>query len=414
MRRFAICLGAVLAVAAVMTLNPGCTCSSTWGGVGDPCETRDECDPGLICLDGTCQPEPPADGDVDADADADVDSDVDSDVDADADADEEPCRSISAESTLEPTPVDVIVAIDNSGSMSEEAAEVRRNMNRFAEILGESGLDYRVVLISRPDGSRGVCIPPPLGTGEPDCLGGEDGRLLPVHVAVASRNAPDIVLAQYPAYRDFLRESSTKVFLWVTDDESGVYSADGFREALAGLEPAGMFALTIHNSIVGYYGDGDPSEWADRSAGTCATLARVGATYLRLAQCLTDSNEVIEDCIPGRWARVCETDWTPVFESIAEGVVAGVPVVCDFVIPDPPEGQHLDYDDVRVTYTRGDGGREELERVESSEDCRDGAWRYDDPVAPTEILLCPELCARVQRDEGARMDVGLGCFPDLV
>jgi hypothetical protein len=29
------------------------------------------------------------------------------------------------------------------------------------------------------------------------------------------------------------------------------------------------------------------------------------------------------------------------------------------------------------------------------------------------VLLCPALCTRVQADEGARMDVGLGCFPVL-
>lgn len=321
-----------------------------------------------------------------------------------------PCRAVSAESTIEPIPVDIIIAIDNSGSMSAEATQVRTNINLFAEIIAASGLDYRVVLISAPTGSQGVCVPAPLGTGAPACASGPEGRLLALHVTVASRNAPDLVLAQYPMYRDFLRPEAAKVFIWITDDESLVYNADSFRAALTALEPAGMFDRTIHNSIVGYYGD---PAWADRTMGACGSLARVGATYMRLANCLANDGTPIDGCTSGRTARVCETDWRPIFEEIAMGVVAGVPVVCEFAVPEPPMGSTLDLDAIGVTYLSGMTVVSALTRVSGVDACTATGWYFDDPAAPTQIVLCPDVCSDVQADPEARMDIALGCFPIL-
>jgi hypothetical protein len=73
----------------------------------------------------------------------------------------------------------------------------------------------------------------------------------------------------------------------------------------------------------------------------------------------------------------------------------------------------LNLDEVSVTYTHGDMSEEGLMRAASMAACADGRWYFDDPTMPTTVLLCPDLCARVQRDEGARLNVGLGCFPVL-
>lgn len=387
----------------------GCDCAGSGGG-GMPCRSSTECSGGLMCIDSRCQ--------VPSDAGSGLDGSVPPDTGA-RDAffpppiDAGPCTAISAESTVEAVPVDIIIAIDNSGSMSEEAAEVRMNINMFAEIIAASGLDYRVVLISRPDGSQGVCVPAPLGTGPPDCEGGADGRLLAIHQAVASTNAIDLVLRRYPDYRDFLRPDAAKVFIWITDDESSNFTADEARAALAALEPAGMFERTIHNAIVGYYGE-TPATWDDRGAGDCDSLADPGITYMRLMQCVDDSDMPIADCTPGRSGRVCETDWTSIFEEIARGVVEGVPIPCDFAIPEAPMGMTLDLDDIRLTYTDGAGTAHMLTRADSEAMCGAETWHFDDPAMPTRITLCPELCRAVQMDEGARLDIGLGCFPILM
>jgi hypothetical protein len=389
-------LGAILLGACDCGSDP----SPTRCAVDDPCE-----DPMQVCIDGTCVPRP----DDAAIADATPPRDAEP-VDAPA-SDAGSCRSVSGESSLQPSAVDILVTIDNSGSMTEEAEQTRANMNRFVEILAESGLDYRVVLISAPDGDAGVCVPGPLGSGPPDCLSGPEGRLRAIHDEVGSRDAPERVLENYPDYVDFLRPEAVKVFIWITDDQARDYTADSFREALAALEPAGMFADTIHNAIVGFYGD-TPATWNTEGAGDCESLANVGDRYLRLASCLTDDDEPIAECVSGLSAKVCELDWTEIFEGIAATVIRGVPVQCDFAIPDPPEGMTINFEDVRVTYTSGDATSEPLTRV-TMDSCTADGWYYDDEAMPERVLLCPALCTRVQADEGARMDVGLGCFPVL-
>ncbi|UJR79657.1 vWA domain-containing protein [Sandaracinus amylolyticus] len=377
----------------IAALASGCDAA---GATYDACGAYGQCGGGRTCIDGRCVM-PPSQGDLDGGAPR---------------PDAGPCRAITAESTARAAPVDIVIAIDNSGSMSEEAAQVRRNINTFASILGASGLDYRVVLISRPDGDRGVCVPVPLGSGEPDCTSGPEGRLLAIHDAVGSDDAIDLVIEHYPDYRDFLRPNAAKAFLWITDDESGTFTADAARDALAALEPSGMLARTIHNSIVGHYGE-TPTTWADDAAGDCESLADPGETYMRLTQCLDDANEAIPGCIAGRSGRVCETDWTAIFESIARGVVEGVPVPCDFALPDAPAGAVLDHDAIRITYSAGDGSRHELVRAAGPGACTAEGWHFDDGASPTAITLCPELCRTVQSDEDARLDIGLGCFPLL-
>lgn len=401
-----VCFGALFVLAIGLS-----ACSAGNGSEGR-CATSTECSGGRVCLDGRCVRGGVPDASVDAGRGADAGPDASADANVPVPVDAGPCREVSAESTVEPVPVDILVAIDNSGSMTEEASEVQSNLNNFAAILGTSGLDYRIVLLSasRATDAQGVCIPAPLGSGPPSCLGGPEGRLLALHVSVASRNAPDLMLANYPMYRDFLRPAAAKVFLWITDDESATYTADEFRAAMAALDPAGGFDHPIHNSIVGYHGDATPADWARAAAGACSSLARVGATYLRLSDCLTDANAPVPDCTPGRHAKVCEADWTPIFDEIARGVLAGVPVRCEFDVPPPPAGYEIDVDMIGVTYrTTGGAVAAALTRVDGPAACAAGGWYFDDPGMPTRIELCPEVCRTVQADPDARMDITLGC-----
>ncbi|MND04728.1 hypothetical protein D3C83_251350 [compost metagenome] len=41
--------------------------------------------------------------------------------------------------------------------------------------------------------------------------------------------------------------------------------------------------------------------------------------------------------------------------------------------------------------------------------CAGGGWYYDDPAAPSRILLCPSSCDAVNDGSGGRVDIALGC-----
>src|SRR5262245_55620830 len=64
--------------------------------------------------------------------------------------------------------VDIIIGIDTSASMVDEINQLQMNLNAFAQKIGQSGLDYHVVLVASqpkpfPFSLLNLCIPQPLG-----------------------------------------------------------------------------------------------------------------------------------------------------------------------------------------------------------------------------------------------------------
>src|SRR5689334_15532551 len=57
-----------------------------------------------------------------------------------------PCSAIAVEAMPGTRPVDIIWAIDNSGSMDREEEIVQTNMNSFAGMIGGFGIDYHVIV----------------------------------------------------------------------------------------------------------------------------------------------------------------------------------------------------------------------------------------------------------------------------
>ncbi len=92
--------------------------------------------------------------------------------------------------------------------------------------------------------------------------------------------------------------------------------------------------------------------------------------------------------------------------------VSNTKLACRYEIPPPPdETMKIDYDEVQVTYTAGDTSVEEVPRIYDLEACArnpNGGWYYDNPDAPTQILVCPCTCSRF---EAGRVDVAVGCKP---
>jgi len=116
-------------------------------------------------------------------------------------------------------PVDIIIAIDTSGSMDEEVAELQANLNAYTTLLRDAGADPRIILLA--DG--GVCIPPPLGAAS--CGAGADQNLPGYrHVtnAVQSTNALDVIIDSYAQYSDSLRAGALKSLMVISDDDSDV------------------------------------------------------------------------------------------------------------------------------------------------------------------------------------------------
>ncbi len=89
-------------------------------------------------------------------------------------------------------------------------------------------------------------------------------------------------------------------------------------------------------------------------------------------------------------------------------------VACQYLIPPPPEGETADFNKVNVDYAATSGATQSFPRAGSAALCADNlAYYYDDPNAPTKILLCPKACDAVKAGGGA-VFVKLGCESKIV
>lgn len=192
-------------------------------------------------------------------------------------------------------PVDILWAVDTSGSMSAETAAVNANLNRFATAMASSGLDYRVVMVARRGtGSLRVCVPPPLGGS----VCGDSARFLHIDQSVGSFDALARILSTASRWGSFLREGSARFFVVVTDDESSM-TADDFDRQVRALPG---FSTYTFNSIVGY-----------ETRADCPTMANRGTQYLTLTE-----------RTGGERKRVCDSDWSDTFASFARVIVSRV------------------------------------------------------------------------------------------
>ncbi len=286
-------------------------------------------------------------------------------------------------------PSDIIWVVDQSGSMNQETQYVQQQINTFASAIGTSGIDYRVVMIARDSGGNAICVPPPLGG--PSC--GDNTRFKLVDQYVDSRNGPAVAVSQYPNYSSFLRLEAMKHFIFVTDDDSN-QSAATFTNALAGLQPAGMFSNYKVHGIYGRAANGGVCD------GAFGKAVRAGNVYTTL---ITNTG--------GASGIICDNDWSSVFMDIQAAVVTGSQVSCEITIPQPSQGGSIDPSQVAVKYLAGGvGPGVTLPQAASAQACgTNEGWYYDDPNAPTKIILCPATCATVQADPGANVKLDLGC-----
>jgi hypothetical protein len=295
------------------------------------------------------------------------------------------CDGIRSDAQEGTAPLDIVWVIDDSGSMDQEATLVQDGMNMFGGAIDASGItDYHVIVITQ---MGWVTVPPPLGT--------DPTHFLFVDQDVQSHDAFQRALERFPDYQSFLRPTATMHFVFVTDDESDT-SASSFLANMQGMLGKEFTAHVIvsppgsmHREVIinvpgcdGPYGQG----------------AANGQQYWDLAA-----------ATGGLQLNICSADWDSVFGALTTAVAVPMTIPCLFAIPDPPAGMSFDRNRVNVVYTPG-GTSPPGETLPRGNDCSSGAgWMYDDPTAPTQIVLCPDQCMRVEADTTGNVQIELGC-----
>lgn len=338
------------------------------------------------------------------------------------------CASATAQASLTKKPVDIIFVIDNSGSMSEEIQGVQDNINtNFADIIQKSGLDYRVIMLtSHGDVTfQQVCIKSPLSKTTcnpiPNQPGNNPPKFYHYSTAVDSTNSLDVLLDSYNGLRrdDFqlfktgwsslLRPEAFKIFVEITDDNQTGMTYQEFDQALLGLTPKHFGTATSRNyvwhSIVGVpkNATNPANPWLPKDpilTSSCPSAVNSGQVYQRLSM-LTG----------GLRFPICElASFDSIFNNIAQGVITGSKVACDFPLPAPPAGEVINLNSVLVTYTpMGTGTPETFRQVPNVNQCAAGAFYLQN----SRIYLCPDACQEVQQDNKASVNIIYDCV-DIV
>ena len=333
---------------------------------------------------------PIADGSV---TDAAVDGPVDAEA---ADARTIECGEFSARARGAVEPVDIVWLVDASPSMGEEIALIEANLNAFAERIGASGLDFRVVLVGADrelcrDGRCyfEICVPPPL-SGAEGCPDTDGERYRHVRAPIHSREALDVAVEQLDAIAAFLREGVTTHMVVVTDDDVGFgIDGDGFMAAVGATLPD----LVVH-SIVDEVGRLPNCGLFDEPPCSCGENR--GETYIGLSQ-----------RTGGLVQSVCSADWDPIFGALEARVVDGAQIPCAFDLPERPRWLMLDPDRINVDLITPAGDRTPLFNVDDAAGCdRDATgWYLDDLQNPQRLSLCPGACG----DREGDVEVEFGC-----
>jgi hypothetical protein len=307
------------------------------------------------------------------------------------------CAAVTETAQNQYAPVDIIFAIDTSGSMSDEKNFVQQNMNIFSQQIFLANIDHHVVMVAdaSPDGP---CINVPLGSGQ--CpADSKPPEYLHVVQSVGSTNALQIILDTQPQWAASIRPNSVKHLVVVSDDESDMDAAT-FDAAFKALDPS--YTGYFFHAIVAFEA---PDEFecfggADCCAGGFIPLSEeVGQVYLNLVS-LTG----------GVAGDLCDQQFGPVFTQIAQSVQTNVPLACEWEIPPPPEGESFDPTKVNVELDI-DGVPESVYYVENEAACAgaDGWYYFPDAVTPQTIRICPATCTRVQAAADASVDILFGC-----
>jgi hypothetical protein len=308
------------------------------------------------------------------------------------------CKGISEVAENKPAPVDVIWAVDTSDSMVLELQAVEQHLNNFHGVVNGGGIDMHVVIVGRlgtPNGGTpfnpdpGFCISPPLGIG--GCPNQDSNPPLFVHLnqGVGSNNALSQFIAQYPNYKANLRQNSVKYFAVVTDDESDMSAAD-FTAAVDALDP-GWFN---NWKFFGVFCTGN--------CGTFLACAATGNVYNQLVQQKA-----------GLSGDLCgaQQDFGPVFQALAQTIITGKALSCEWAIPPAPPGETFEAGKVNVKYSPMDGNPpQDILKVKSAADCGpQGGWYYDNDANPTKIIVCPANCDSMSKNINGAVDIIFGC-----
>jgi hypothetical protein len=386
---------------------------------------------------------------------------------------------VSQEAENASRPVDVIFVIDNSSSMEGEIAQVQQRINEdFADIIQSSGVDYRVIMVSRygdidqsvGDSDVPICIGGSLG-GQ-DCTNPmgtplQNNAPFFYHYSADIRsrepwcrllegfsnpdelsnegNRPWTSIAPN-GWGEFLRPEARKAFVVITDDDSrcGVDAPDYNNYQSIGGRPfdvsfddensegeGSASAVAFDNALLRLspeqFGTAEDRNYVWHSIVGMAANDPPSAAWQPGAGVQTGTCQggggsegpgtgfqALSRLTGGLRYPSCRNDD---FNAIFREIAGGVvagALSCEWGMPLPPEGRELNPNQVNMLYRPGTGDPQLIGAVPSADDCGDGGWYFDSRNNPSAVVVCDSTCDVLKADPDGRVDIVFGCQTETV
>ena len=290
-------------------------------------------------------------------------------------------------------PVDLVLGIDTSFSMDFESkwTNLSAALETFVSDPASSGLDLGIQFFPLRDtcvvsAYENLAVPlGPQTTVAPLIKAAIQGK----RMAGGTPTVP--VLEGLVAYLQANTTAGFKpVIVLATDgvpDSTCLTAPDGgLSNSLANAETVAMNAFhgtpSIPTFIIGVGSDLTALNALAAAGGTgSATIINVGPDASNPEQAFIDAlNAIRQQALP-----------------------------CEFAIP---AGTMVDPALTNVDYTPATGPSQTFVYVGSADQCSmapSNGWYFDDPMTPTQVILCMGACNVVKADPGATIDVVLGC-----
>jgi hypothetical protein len=320
----------------------------------------------------------------------------------------ENCATATAEAKR--TPVYMLFILDGSGSMRDDnkwpaATEALNQIfNKYSGTADPAlGVGFTIFQDRNDPGNYAGAIQVPIAVVD----GAQRDRLRARLNTTWSGGTPlkEVLEGQYPLLAAFqpappLEPNGKRVMVVMTDGvPNGGATAQQQIEQMARARAQGTPPPAITTFAIGV---GSPAASSNNyDVGFMGRLAAAGGTARPGCDLNERSNE----------ARMCHFQVTPGGKSpaqIRDEFIAAIETIrstvtsCDFALT-AAEGAQIDPAKVNVDYTDGQGNKSTV-----LQDPQDG-WSYDDPNAPTRVILNGQACERFKADSSAKVEIVLGC-----
>lgn len=302
----------------------------------------------------------------------------------------------------EPAPLNLMVMLDRSCSMSEPKADPLWDKTKLGlkAFFSDPALDGVGVALSY--------FPAPDTTEVTYCMGDQAAPTVSMQKLLGDPAPTD------PQESALFASMDVQTFNFGgTPMYQALYGAIGYASVFATQHPDEQIVVVLVT-------DGVPGESCDYNANNnipkIANLAKFGfgntPSIRTFAIGLAGSNEA--DMVTIAQSGGGDAFFLGGSSNVTSDVFAKLDAIkqsnlgCTFQVPQPLPGKKADPSKVNVNLIQP-GKTTPFVKVSAKAACVNGGWYYDDEAHPSKIQLCPASCEQAKQDPNAEVQVLLGC-----